>query len=259
MSADRCTELLIDRAIWGLDAAEEAELARAIESGESEFDLGWERAVAVATLVLEDEPAAIVPPELVERLERDAANYFSFEFGSQRKLRAVPPAAVAPRTSNAWSRLGWFVAAAAIIVAAWLGWDRIGGDASPARARSEMLARGDAIRLDWSRGPSDRAGDPTGDVVWDAHAQAGFMRFRGLPANDPAEFQYQLWIFDGERGTSPPVDGGVFDIANATLDTVVPIDPKLLVGKAVTFAVTIERPGGVVVSEQEHIVTLAKP
>jgi hypothetical protein len=39
----------------------------------------------------------------------------------------------------------------------------------------------------------------------------------------------------------------------------VPITARVRVGKPVLFAVTIERPGGVVVSAREHIVVLAKP
>jgi len=32
------------------------------------------------------------------------------------------------------------------------------------------------------------------------------MRFSGLPANDPQQEQYQLWIFDASRGEDYPID-----------------------------------------------------
>jgi hypothetical protein len=45
------------------------------------------------------------------------------------------------------------------------------------------------------------------------------------------------------------IDGGVFD-APSTGEVVVPITARL----RALFAVTVERPGGVVVSRREHIV-----
>ena len=42
-------------------------------------------------------------------------------------------------------------------------------------------------------------------------------------------------------------------------EVVVRIDPKLHVSEAALFAVTIERPGGVVVSKRERIVVTAAP
>ena len=38
-----------------------------------------------------------------------------------------------------------------------------------------------------------------------------------------------------------------------------PIHARLPVGEAALFAVTVEKPGGVVVSKREHIVVTAKP
>ena len=93
-------------------------------------------------------------------------------------------------------------------------------DPSASEARTELLASGSVLtRLDWSRGPSPRSGEPSGDVVWSGDLQRGYMRFRGLPKNDPAVFQYQLWIFDSERDAATPVDGGVFDIESLSAIT----------------------------------------
>ena len=122
-----------------------------------------------------------------------------------------------------------------------------------------MLDSGDevlAIRF-------DAAGDPTGaraagEVFWSAKQQRGFMRLRGLAVNDPARAQYQLWIFDRDRDDRYPVDGGVFDIPDGRAEVVVPIRSQLDVRRAAAFAVTIERPGGVVVSDRARIALLAK-
>ena len=83
------------------------------------------------------------------------------------------------------------------------------------------------------------------------------MRFSGLQANAPTDFQYQLWIFDAERDERFPVDGGVFDIPVGQDEVVVPIDARLPVGEATLFAVTVEAPGGVVVSDRSRIAVVA--
>lgn len=129
---------------------------------------------------------------------------------------------------------------------------------SPAEARAALLANQPfVLRRNWSA-----AGDPigrgvTGDVVWDARTQTGYMRFVGLRRNDAAREQYQLWIFDGRRDQRYPVDGGVFD-ADGRDEIVVPIRARLPVGTPLAFAVTLERAGGVVVSDRERVVVIAR-
>ena len=74
------------------------------------------------------------------------------------------------------------------------------------------------------------------------------MLLTGMPVNDPATSQYQLWVVDPERDGNP-VDGGVFDIPPGVSTVVIPIDAKLAVNDPVAFAITREQPGGVVVSK----------
>ena len=93
-------------------------------------------------------------------------------------------------------------------------------------------------------------------MVWDPVTQRGFMHFAGLCRNDPAAHQYQLWIFDGARDKRYPVDGGVFDVPANTKEIVIPIRAALMVLKPAAFAVTVEKPGGAVVSGREHVVVL---
>ncbi len=81
------------------------------------------------------------------------------------------------------------------------------------------------------------------------------MHFHGLPKNDPGKEQYQLWIIDPTRDDEP-IDGGVFDASGAA-DVVIPIQAKLAVGSPQAFAITIEKPGGVVVSKQDRLPLLA--
>jgi anti-sigma-K factor RskA len=96
----------------------------------------------------------------------------------------------------------------------------------------------------------------SGDVVWDPATQRGYMHFSGLAANDPSIHQYQIWIFDGSRDKRYPVDGGVFDVPANTNEVIIPIRATLMVRKPAAFAVTVEKPGGTVVSGREHIVAL---
>ena len=89
-----------------------------------------------------------------------------------------------------------------------------------------------------------------GWVVWSPRQQGGYLVFEDLPAQDPDQRQYQLWIVDPTRDALP-VDGGVFDVQPHRADdgrVYVPIDAKLPVSDPTTFAVTLEQPGGVVKS-----------
>ena len=97
----------------------------------------------------------------------------------------------------------------------------------------------------------------SGDIVWDQRLQTGFLRFVGLRRNEPNAEQYQLWIFDARRDERYPVDGGVFNISGAKPGDVIPIKAALNVGVPLKFAVTIEEPGGVMVSDRTRIAALA--
>ncbi len=136
-------------------------------------------------------------------------------------------------------------------------------EAKPGIVRTSWAGLDDA---GFSDSPHAYDRELSGEVIWDPDTNEGYMVFEGLGANDPGEFQYQLWIFDAERRTGDlprfgegilsqrPVDGGVFDAQDGRI--VVPIDAKLPVGQAAIFAITVEPPGGVVVSDRD-IVTLA--
>ena len=84
------------------------------------------------------------------------------------------------------------------------------------------------------------------------------MTLTDLPANNPTKNQYQLWIVDPARDEKP-VDGGVFDIPAGEKTAVIPIRNPLAVSDPQLFVITLEQPGGVVVSEQEVVVAVAKP
>ena len=142
-------------------------------------------------------------------------------------------------------RWGWAAAAAMMVAwlatAVWLGRPQI------APQPVAVAAAADAFSLPWS---SEIAGyeQVQGEMIWSDALQAGEMRFSGLPANDAAREQYQLWIVDPDRHANP-VDGGVFDAGPAAGELVVAVHARLPVAEPVAFAVTLEQAGGVVVSD----------
>lgn len=245
-AAARLRELLADRAAFGLDAAAEHELADLLRDHPTEDAEAFDRiaaAVAVAT-----GGAAELPAAVRTRLRDDA-----------RRFRA-------PATRRPAVR--WLAAAVAAVLATAASLLLLIGRrdepvaAAPSRAveppavaakiaptpavqREELLATvADAVRLDCAAAAEAGSGtrQTQGDVVWSPSRQRGFLRIRGLTPNDPARRQYQVWIVDGDRGT--PVPGGVFDVAGADGDVVVPILPRGFVQGPTMFAVTVESPGG---------------
>ena len=123
--------------------------------------------------------------------------------------------------------------------------------------REKLLAQQGIVQRTWQTTQDPVASGVTGDVVWDPQTQNGFVRFRGMQANNTTEQQYQLWIFDGTRDERYPVDGGVFDIPAGQSEVIIPIKAKLEIRDPALFAVTIEKAGGSVVSSRDRIVVLA--
>jgi hypothetical protein len=182
----------------------------------------------------------------------------------------------APGRANRFGGYGWLAAAACLVLAIF-GWERSPPSPPPvavvapppvapppaepapptaAEERAAMLAKTDTLKIPLGATKDPAAAGVTGDVVWDPATQRGFLHFAGLAPNDPAIHQYQIWIFDAGRDKRYPVDGGVFDVPANASDVVIPIRASLMVRKPAAFAVTVEKPGGVVVSGREHVVAL---
>jgi len=115
-----------------------------------------------------------------------------------------------------------------------------------------------AVHWKWAGTQDDHVvGRVAGEVYFDAASDEGLLEIEGLAPNDPSREQYQLWIFDADRDERYPVDGGVFDISSSGR-VLIPVRAHLHVSRPVSFAVTVEPPGGVVVSAR-RIALLAKP
>ncbi len=247
---DRLFELLADRATEGLAASDAAELEHLLVDSPGVDDLELDLTAASIELALRPVPEVLLPAELRARIEADAGHVLGSLGGPSIGRRRAPP----PR--RRWlTPAGWLAAAALAGVLILRSGSELAPN--PTSLRAELVAS-DALVLDWAA-TGDAAGpSASGDVVWSQSRQTGVMRFRGLAVNDPAVFQYQLWIFDAGRDERHPIDGGVFDVETEGGDVLVAVDPRLRVDDPTLFAVTVEQPGGVVVSSRERIAVLAK-
>ncbi len=246
---ERLLQLLADRATTGLGPGEAEELAGLLaRSPETEADAIDVAAAAVDLAAgIGTEP---LPARLRARVLEDA-----------RSFAAPAPAASASPSWLTWT--GWIAAAACLVVAAAAWWPARAPESPPPPTASALRERlvadaPDLVRAAWEATKDPAGAAVRGDVVWSDREQRGYMRFEGLAPNDPAAGQYQLWIFDTTQDERTPIDGGVFDVPASGGDVVVPIDAKLRVSGPTLFAVTYERPGGVVVSKRDRLVTLAK-
>jgi hypothetical protein len=277
---ERWEELAADAALVGLSETEQHELDGLLgEAGARSEVALFERAAGEVAAVAfaaqrSTEGAELLPESLRARLESALVRPATRPPAPSRALasRAEDAPGLAPvvplrRPGSGFARVApWLIAAAAIVVAVF-GWRRpphppvtvVEAKTTPSAERAELLGLAGTGRFDFTPTEDPAARKGTGDVVWHSGLQRGFMRISGLAPNDPSKEQYQLWIFDEERGDTFPVDGGVFDVgADAQGDVLVPIQAKLAVSKAKLFAITVERPGGVVVSKRERIVLTAK-
>ncbi len=270
MSRQRFDELLVARATADLDAREAEELRPLlVEHGDDRtFDVA---AAAIHQAFAHAGTEDPLPHALRERLIAAAPGSQSDDSGSTARVldfatEPTPPAA---------TRTAWWAAAAALVLALAGWWPRLTGpsdtlavevpatetlvtERTAAERRVELLQVARTRQIAWTATEDPAAADAEGDVVWNQERGEGYLRIRNLEANDPASQQYQLWVFDRDRDERYPVDGGVFDMPQDGTEAVIPITTPVGVSDAYLFAVTVEPPGGVVVSSRERIVLLAE-
>ncbi len=275
---EKMQDLLAIEALFGFSEEEKAEF----ESIGSEFpdlvlDSSFEEAAAAIALSAVTKQEAM-PESLKSKILADADTHFA-AVGSIAE-EAAPETEYADniidvrseRAGWQWPWLGWAVAGfagIALIGNIWLTrFDRPEIATNPpavetpapvktaAEQREQLLASAkDVIKAPVSSPADDKS--LSGDIVWSNAEQAGYMTFEGLPVNARDKETYQLWIFDETQDEATPIDGGVFDVTEEG-KVVIPIDAKIAVKQPKMFAVTVEKPGGVVVSKREKIVALGK-
>jgi Anti-sigma-K factor rskA, C-terminal len=253
---ERLSELAAERALFGLAAAEALELERLeAEHGASEAS-ELELAAAELDLALAKQPLEPLPESVLAALARageqwNATRVHASAPAPEGPRRAVPPAATRP--ASVLPLAGWVLAAAAAIAAVfgWLREPHFPGARDPEQTYVALRSVPGTVNPSFQA--TANAPGATGDVAWSQSGQQGVLHLVGLPANDPKVEQYQLWIIDAEQ--KQPIDGGVFDAAGG--EGWIAIDPKLAVAHPTAFAVTLEKPGGVVVSAQDRVVLVA--
>ena len=243
----RLLELLSDRALFGLEANEEQELRDLQKTYPEVDDQEMDRVVALLEAA---SPNADRIPSSVKQQIRMATD-----------SNVSTPSSPTPK-SNSWITprevaIGLLTAAVTALFAMWM-WNMAPGELPLQARRQELMEKAaDLVEVAWTS--TDETKSYAGDVVWSTDQQSGFMTFNGLPANDPSKEQYQLWIFDRNQDERHPIDGGVFNVvANDAGECVVEIASKLAVVDPTMFAITIEKPGGVVVSDRSRLPLLAQ-
>jgi Anti-sigma-K factor rskA. len=267
-------DLLCDQTLFGLSDEELRELdgfgTSDLSSGEAQaLEL---TAAQISTMGIER--GAELPAHLFQKIVSDSKRHVAAE----ENVFTAPRGTVLTQSASGggmWNWLGWAVAAAACIALAVNVFTTRNGDdiaggtkqptqtpvveekLTPSQMRQRLIDTEQTLaRADWTKGTFKESEAISGDVVWSDATQTGYMRISGLPVNDKTKMQYQLWIFEDSGLEKFPKDGGVFDV-NENGEVIIPIDAKIAVKDPKAFAITLEKPGGVVVSERGKIAGLA--
>ena len=275
--ANRLEELLVSKVTEGWNTADEREFEQtdwsSLETNPTQDLEELECAAAAFAVVFEQLEAENqhqeqLPGELHDKI---LANAKSALAGTQKiDTSAIKDQMVGPKTNpdvvasvSGMSRrevVAWLSTAAGWLLALLFWGSRKPAGSEPVAiltaeeklAQFMQLGPADLVEVDWQPNADQGA---KGKVVWSDAKQEGYMVFEGMQTAGPRNKIYQLWIFDTDKGQKHPVDGGVFDVSSSG-KSVVPIDARIPVDKAVMFAITEEdRP--VVVSEREVIPVLA--
>ena len=276
---ERLLDLLCDKATGSLTDEEARELAELSASANTDMDAQslelTAAAIMLAVTEIEDMPRHLEATLLGAAQRHFAGKNASTDGAGRLPVRTIQLSESKPSRSF-FDWFGWAVAAAACIAlvgTVYYNQQRITtlqaqmeelrrpapapAQLTVAQQRDQLIREArDLARASWTKGTTKESEGVTGEVVWSDDKQMGYMTFRGLPANDPNREAYQLWIFEQANLEAHPKDGGVFNVSE-TGEVIVPIEAKLKVTDPKVFAITVEKPGGVVVSSREKIAALA--
>ena len=263
---DRFEELEAGRILGDLDSGEIKEWEKLSADPRCKSDLSLELAAAALESEYLGNDEAGLSKDLLGKLQEDMAGFVVPEEPKESEDNVIRPANW--QTILAAPKTGWAIAALfALLLIAQSFIDK--GPQEPKglttaevekpsaeERRDTLISRAsDLVKSDF--GGLESYGEMSGTVVWSDELQEGYMSLTNLAANNPGTHQYQLWIVDPTRDENP-VDGGVFDIPSGGGTTIIPIRNPLAITDPKAFVITLEQPGGVVVSKQEVVVALAK-
>ncbi len=251
---ERAQDLVIARNTCGLSQAEADELRDLLSDIRPDDIANIERTVDATRRAVLVAPA--MPDALRERLMQSARSKVADAVRSSPQGPASAPARSEPLPfpapkppSTLWRALAVAACIAVGVLATQLYLHPSAGPNAKSLSAAQVDAAADVVRTPFKPGEGPLSG-ATGEIVWSDALQGGYMKLTGVKPNDPAAMQYQLWIVDPSRDAKP-VDGGVFDIAQASTrdgSVIVPFSSRLKVASPKVFAITAEKPGGVVVS-----------
>lgn len=271
---EKLLELLSDQVIFGLSDEESAELERLKQKFPDWEEHSFESLATVISLSKLPTNEQL-PESLRQKITAEAEIFFSQkdgmpdDSGTTSVISNTFDMETEPAQNFGWNWLGWAVAAVALVALGINIWflqtrptTEIAENPMPTVTSTptlnekfnQLLASGDTIKANF---------DPLsfksfkGNIVWSNAEQKGYMRLSGLPVNDKSKETYQLWIVDAAQGEKTPVSGGVFDV-DENGEVIIPVDAEVLVKDPKAFAITVEKPGGVVVSRQEKVAGIAK-
>jgi anti-sigma-K factor RskA len=268
---ERLLDLLCKQVSEGLTVEEQRELESLEATVETSVDLRSLEMTAAAISMSSVRANEAMPDHLKSGILARADEYFA-DRQTEEAPRVLAVPAVEKPSISIWGWLGWAAAGVACIALAINIYQNNGrrdeqaglksptpapAIMSPTQSRERLMASAnDVVTADWGAGNVVGL-ELAGDIVWSDSKQEGYMRFRNLPKNDVNVYTYQLWIFDETQDPKTPIDGGIFDV-NADGEIVIPIDAKLRARGAKAFAITMEKPGGVMVSNRKQLVSLAQ-
>ena len=276
---DRFVDLLIQRATTGLSVSEQQELDDLASASENpqEFER-FEATAAAFDLSISSVEYEVMPTSIHDRLLISAGKFLA-GVPTQTTTAALPSnerdfddskVDLSKRNDSTasvrWREIVAIAVTAASIMLLLSGFNpfsksNIAPVASVFERMDQFIASNpsDLVDVNWQPVHSKSA---SGKVIWSDAQQEGYMVFSGIDMNDPSVEQYQLWIFDTDAGQAAPTNGGVFDISKSDIgadgNVVIPINASVPVDRAVQFVVTVEKPGGVYVSQRQNIPVLAK-
>lgn len=282
---ERLLELLADQTVFGLDEKESMELKK-LKKEFSDWDDDVSLELAAAAIGLSKlETKEELPADLRMKIFASADEYFETREVQQKVLNFTPKSGmnagstatetvrnIVETKTSPWQWLGWAFAAAACVALAFTLLTRPNDtpeivktpeavqtpkpELSVEQKREQLLASAiDAVKIPLANPKNEK--EIVGEMVWSNAEQKGYARFTNLPVNDTTKESYQLWIVDETQDAKTPISGGVFNV-NKAGEIIVPVNAQLQVKKPKMIAVTVEKPGGVVVSKQERVVALAK-
>ena len=256
-NGDRFVDLLIQRSTTGLSESEQQEFENLSHSPKHESEVErYDLTVTALDLAFGFRDRESMPRDIQDRLLLAAGRFFgNGSKGASTATSADAQLELAQR--RAANRFSWRKAVALAVTAATAacvmlmlsGYNPFAKTPIERMQGFANLKPADLVKVSWQPVHEPLVG---GEALWSDSRQEGYMKFTDMPINDPSVKQYQLWIFDTNKEHLTPVDGGVFDISAAG-EVVIPINAHVPVEKAVRFAVTVEKPGGVTVSKRERI------